>query len=42
MNGQRTGHDILARLGGGLDDSELLRALALWRRLRIIELGARP
>lgn len=42
MNGQRTGHDILAQLDGKLDDSDLLRALAVLRQLRIIELGASP
>jgi hypothetical protein len=42
MNGQRTGHDLLAWLDGKLDDSELLRALAVLRQLRIIELGASP
>jgi hypothetical protein len=42
VNGRRTGHDLLARLDGALDDRELLRALSVLRQLRIIELAAGP
>lgn len=40
IDGRRTGHDLLARLDGELEDAQLLRVLHALRRLRIVELGA--